>query len=295
METNTKPTEEVEEMKVEVMNADTLSTIIKAEIDMQITTAKAYPRSIDKFLKRCETLATVSTNIAESCSYALPRRQQNQQGGWENKNLTGPSVRLAEIVIASYGNIRAGARVISNDGRFITAQGICHDLETNVFVSVEVKRKITNKAGKTFTEDMQAVTGNAACAIAFRNAVFKVIPAALLIDVYEKIKEVAKGTSATLIDRRNKALKFFHDKNVKDEQICEALEILSVNDIDLDKLAILSGMKAAIVNEESRIDELFPVDENRNVNKANGAKDETIDMMKPLKKKDEKKEDEKKQ
>lgn len=225
-----------------------LSLITKAEIDIQISTAKAFPRSNKMFLDKAMSMATLSEDIAASCAYALPR------GG---KALEGPSVRLAEIVCASYGNIRAGARVIANDGKTITAQGVCHDLESNYCVTVEVKRRITDKFGKTFNEDMQVVTGNAACAIAYRNAVFKVVPSALVGDVYEKAKEVAKGSAETLVVRRDKAIKYFKELGVSDKQICDALEIKKIEDIDLDKLATLSGMRTLIKNGESTIKDLF--------------------------------------
>jgi hypothetical protein len=215
---------------------------------VQITTAKAYPRSIKMFLDKALSIATVSESVAASCSYALPR------GG---KSLEGPTVRLAEIVCASYGNIRTGARIIANDGKTITAQGICHDLETNNCVTVEVKRRITDKNGKTFNEDMQTVTGNAACAIAFRNAVFKVIPSALINDVYEKAKLVARGTAETLVARRDKAIEYFKTQGVKEKQICDVLDIKKIEDIDLDKLSILRGMVTLISNGESTISELF--------------------------------------
>lgn len=260
----------------------TLSTILKAEIDVQIATAKQFPRSLTQFLKKAESVATITQEVAESCAYALPRKVKNEKtGAWEKKVLQGPSVRLAEIVCSSYGNIRSAARIISNDGRTITAQGVCHDLETNNFISVEVKRKITNKDGKTYSEDMQVVTGNAACAIAFRNAVFKVIPAALIQDIYAKVLEVGKGTAETLVKRRDKALTFFRGKGVTDEQICESLEVAEVTDIDLEKLSILSGMKASIVNEEFTVAELFPAPDTKE--KGNKANNDTLNMMEGFK------------
>lgn len=240
--------ETTETMEVQVVTNDALSLITKAEIDVQISTAKAFPRSIKMFLDKAMSIATVNENVAASCNYALPR------GG---KSLEGPTVRLAEIVCSAYGNIRSGARVISNDGKTITAQGICHDLETNNCVTVEVKRRITGKDGKTFNEDMQTVTGNAACAIAFRNAVFKVIPSAIVNEVYEATKKVARGTAETLVARRTKAVDYFKERGVKESQICAALDIKKIEDIDLDKLSILRGMVSLINNGESTIQELF--------------------------------------
>lgn len=239
---------ETENTNINIVAHDALSLITKAEIDTQIATAKAFPRSLKMFHDRALSMATLTEDIAASCSYSLPR------GG---KTLEGPSVRLAEIVVSSFGNIRSGARVIANDGKTITAQGICHDLETNNSVTVEIKRRITDKNGKTFNEDMQTVTGNAACAIAFRNAVFKVVPAALCQDIYDKAKEVARGTAETLVKRRDKAIDYFNSIGVKNEQIISVLEIKKIEDIDLDKLSILTGMKAAIKNGEATVTSLF--------------------------------------
>ena len=236
------------ETTLQVVTPDAFSLITKAEIDVQISTAKAFPRSLTMFIQKATSMATLTEEIAASCSYALPR------GG---KNLEGPSVRLAEIVCATYGNIRSGARVISNDGKTITAQGICHDLETNNCVTVEVQRTILDKNGRPFKQDMQVVTGNAACAIAFRNAVFKVVPAALAQEIYDRAREVARGTAETLVVRRDKAIKYFRELGVKDAEICNVLGIVKIEDINLDHLQTLSGMRAAIKNGESTVKELF--------------------------------------
>lgn len=271
MEQNTDDTE------LQVISSETaISLITKAEIDTQIATAKAFPRSIKKFLDKALSIATISEEVADSCAYALPRG---------SKTLEGPSVRLAEIVVGAYGNVRSGMRVIHNDGKTITAQGVCHDLETNTSVTLEVKRSIlqnvyetipgTNKRRKTgrletMTEDMQVVTGNAACAIAFRNAVFKIVPSALIQPIYEQVKVVAKGTAETLPARRKKAIEYLHGLGVKDPQICYALQIQDVEDIDLEKLAILRGMCTLIKNQEGTVTELFPdpdpVEKGQNLN-----------------------------
>lgn len=239
---------ENQETTLQVVTPDALSLITKAEIDVQISTAKAFPRSLTLFIQKATSMATLTEDIAASCSYALPR------GG---KSLEGPSVRLAEIICATYGNIRSGARVIANDGKTITAQGICHDLETNNCVTVEVQRSILDKSGRPFKQDMQVVTGNAACAIAFRNAVFKVVPAALAQEVYDRAREVARGTAETLVTRRDKAVKYFRELGVKDAEICNVLGIVKIEDINLDHLQTLSGMRAAIKNGESTVKELF--------------------------------------
>ena len=67
----------------------TLSVLSRAEIDVQITTAKRYPRSVTAFRREAEEMATLDEETAGSMFYVLPRA---------GKNIEGPSVRLAEIV-----------------------------------------------------------------------------------------------------------------------------------------------------------------------------------------------------
>ncbi|OJV50534.1 MAG: hypothetical protein BGO31_14320 [Bacteroidetes bacterium 43-16] len=257
---------ETSNQEIQVVPTSAIELITKAEIDMQITTAKAYPRSIKTFLDKAESLATISEDVAQSCIYTLPRG---------NKQVEGPSVRFAEIICSTYGNIRAGARVIANDGKTITAQGICHDLETNNSATVEVKRKITDKNGRTYNEDMQTVTGNAACSIAYRNAVLKVVTTALVSGIYEKVKEVARGTAETLTIRRDKAINYLKSLNVTEKQILQVLELKKIQDIDLDKLSVLRGMVTLILNGESTVKDLFEeptgADKKENLKAAQGA------------------------
>jgi len=254
-------------MTAETTSDHSLSLITKAEIDVQITTAKAFPRSLTAFLRKVMSMATLNLEIAESCTYALPR------GG---KTITGPSVRLAEIVAASYGNLRTGARVVYMDEKKIVAQGIVHDLENNIYHAEEVERSILQhvwedvpgqpgkrrKTGRMeqMTEDMKIVAGRAACAIAYRNAVYKVVPAALIQDVHDKVKQVAMGTAETLVERRDKRVNYFRSLGIKDEQICQALGVKEINDIDLEKLQILQGMVTALKNNEVTLDGMFPKD-----------------------------------
>lgn len=225
-----------------------LYLLTKAEIDTQIATAKAFPRSITVFQQKALSMATINEEVAASCTYSVPRA---------GSKIEGASIRLAEIVVAAYGNIRAGAMIIANDGKTITARGTCHDLENNVAAQVEVKRRITDRNGKTFNEDLQTLAGNAACAIAYRNAVYKVVPTALINGVWDETKRVARGTAATLVTRRTKAIEYFKSLNVTEKQICDILEIKKIEDIDLDKLETLTGMKSAIKNGETTVKELF--------------------------------------
>lgn len=233
---------------IEVKQADVLQAINRAEIDTQIATAKQYPRDIQQALNRIKSIATLDTETAEDCFYALRR---------QGSLIEGVSVRLAEIIAGSWGNLRVQTRIVGNDGKTITAQGICHDLETNVAVSVEVKRRITDKYGKIYSEDMQVTTGNAASSIAFRNAVLKVVPKAVTKRVVDEIKQVALGKSIDLETRRQNMLAYFAKLGVTQAEILQYCGVKNIEDIDASMVFELSGLKNAIKEGTTTVQETF--------------------------------------
>ncbi len=237
-----------ETLQLEVIGSSALQQITQAETETQITTAKRYPRDFSRVKKSMLSLATLDEETAAGCFYKLAR---------QGKTIEGPSVRMAEIAISCFQNIRAGARVVANDGKTITAQGFCHDLENNVAVSVEVKRRITNKDGVTYSEDMQVVTGNAACAIAFRNAALKVVPGALVKPVWEAAKQCAVGDIKTIADRRSQALKYFASLGVNEKKVLAMLGKSGVDAIDLTDIETLLGLRTAIKEGSTTVDEAF--------------------------------------
>lgn len=237
---------------IQINQAEMLQAINKAEVDIQISTAKQYPRDIHKVLSTIETYATMDTETAEDCFYALRRGRGNDAAVIE-----GLSVRMAEIVAGAWGNIRVQTRIIGNDGKTITAMGICHDLETNFAASVEVKRRITDKYGKTFSEDMQVVTGNAASAIAFRNAVFKVIPKAVTKKVIANVRQVALGQSIDIETSRQRMIDYFQKIGVTQEQLLEHIEVKSIEQIDKENILYLRSLANAIKEGTTSVKETF--------------------------------------
>ena len=245
--------DEQEVSVMQISNVETLTALTKGEIDSQIATAKQYPRVLANVLNNIETLATMDEEVAGSCFYSLRRKEKDGT----TKIIEGASVRMAEIVASSWGNLRTQVRILANDGKTITAQGICHDLETNTAISVEVKRRITDKNGKTYNEDLQILTGNAACAIALRNAVFKVVPAALIKKTIDKAKKVSLGESMTLETSREKMMQYFKTIGVDEKQILDYLSITKVDEIDIDMVVELRGLATAIKDGTTTIKEAF--------------------------------------
>lgn len=236
-------------MNTEIVGPSAAGILARAELDQQVSTAKAYPRSVAKFKAEALTMATLDQETAASCFYSLPR------GG---KAIEGPSIRLAEIIGSAWGNLNYGARVVSIDDKFLTAQGICRDLERNVTMTSEVTRRITNKQGQRFNDDMIGVTANAACSIALRNAIFKVVPMAYAKDILAQARKVAIGDAKTLGSRRASMVDYFGKMGVESKRILWLLEKPSIEDIGLDELQVLVGLATAIKDGDTTVDEAFP-------------------------------------
>lgn len=251
---------------IQVQQADMLQALNRSEIDLQIATAKAYPRDITATLNKIATYATMDRETAEDCFYVL--RRQGSNGS--SSVIEGLSVRMAEIIAGAWGNLRVQTRIIGNDGKTITAQAVCHDLETNFAVSKEVKRRITDKYGRTYSEDMQIVTGNAASSIAFRNAVLAVVPKAITKRIIDDVKQVALGQAIDVETARQNCIANFARAGVTEKMILDYLGKNSVSEIDKEALFELKATWNAIKEGTTTVAETFvkPQEEAKQVEKA---------------------------
>lgn len=249
-----KAKNEVEETEQEIltpaepMDSGTLAILQKSEINEQISVAKRYPRRISDVVNMATQLVTASAEIADEMIYALPRA---------GKTIEGPSVRFSEVLAYSWTNCRCGARVISEDPEFVVAQGSFFDMQVNVHVGYEVKRRITDKNGKRFNADMISVTSNAACSIALRNAILRGIPKAIWKKVYDQARSAIAGDIKTLDSRRVAAMKQFQLMGVKPEQIFTLLDIKGLDDISLDNLVTLRGLWNSLREGEITVERAF--------------------------------------
>lgn len=223
----------------------------RAEIDSQIATAKAYPRELTKVINDSVVIATMDKETAQTCGYALPRA---------DKNISGPSVHLARILAAQYGNLRVESKIINRTATQITSQAVCFDLEKNYAVKVEVSKSIVGKYGK-YKEDMIVVTGNAANAISFRNAVFAVIPRQVTDKVYRSTRQLITGDlsdETKLLKKRTEVIKGFKDNlGVMEDEILLALNLNTANQIKADQIVQLYGIAQAIKDGDTDVDTAF--------------------------------------
>ena len=230
----------------------TADVVERANVDSQVTTAKQYPRDLKRAINNSIVMATMDVQTAQSMSYALPR------GG---KPITGPSVHLAKLIVSNWGNIRAEAKVVAVTDKQVISRGTCWDLENNVATSFEVRRSILNKFGKRFADDMITVTGNAANSIAYRNAVFAVIPKAVVDQVYNAAQRKVTGDLSTedkLLARRKKCIDFFGDEyNLSEAEVVALCGKQTVNQIKADEIQLLLGIAQSLDDGDTTIEEIM--------------------------------------
>ena len=229
-----------------------VDAVERANVDSQVATAKQYPRDLTRCINNSIVMATMDYETAQSCGYALPR------GG---KPITGPSVHLAKLLVSNYGNIRAEAKICKITDKRVISRGTCWDLENNVATAFEVGRSIVGKNGKRFSDDMITVTGNAASSIAYRNAVFSVIPRSITNKVYQASQHFITGDLSDeekLVARRKKCIDFFKDEyGITENEVVMLCGKQTVNQIKADQIALLLGITQSLKDGDTTVEELM--------------------------------------
>lgn len=223
----------------------------KAAIDMQISTAKAYPRNITKATTNAIAIVSMDQETAKTCTYSVPRA---------GKAITGPSVHMAKILAQVWGNLRVEAKVVAVDHTHVTSEAVCFDLENNLAIKTQVKRSIVGRTGR-FSDDMITVTGNAANAIALRNAVLSVIPRAIVDKVYNAAKGKITGDvsdSTKLIARKKQVFDALQDTyGVSEKEILSSVGKAAMEHITADDLVVLIGIGTAIKDGDTTVEQAF--------------------------------------
>jgi len=255
-----------EPMNVDLLPASTITeAIVRAEADIQISTAKRFPmhstaKDIARFQSELLDMVTTDEETAESCLYTLPRKKEVTKGGkkvWVP--IEGRSVRFAEICQSAYGNMRTATRIVEESERFVTVEGVAHDLERNVSQSSQIRRRITKANGERYNEDGITNTVNAASSIASRNAILKVVPAALTQKAYDAAKVKATGGDVPLVARVARMFGKFALMGVFEDRIMHRIEKAEQSEITEADIVSLAGLFNAVKSGEINIDETFPI------------------------------------
>lgn len=225
------------------------NSLVKAEVDTQISTAKAYPRDVANSYKEALYLCTADQETAQGCIYSLP------VGG---NAVKGASIRLAEIAAYAWGNLKMSARVTEISEGHVIITGACWDLQKDNYFEVPVRRTIQKdrKTGKP-NEFMTNNAVNAAISIALRNAIFRAIPKTLINRLYEETVKVAIGDIKSIGKTAEAALNWFGKAGIPRARILKYYGLDDVTGITAEHIEELIGAKTALMEKSISIEDLF--------------------------------------
>lgn len=184
------------------------------EVQMAMFVAKQFPRdqyaAFQKIMQACERKV-----LAEHACYEFPR------GG---QKVTGPSIRLAEVLAQCWGNIDFGVVELEQKAGVSKAMSYAWDLETNVRQTkiFDVKHERKAKGSLSKLDDprdiYELVANNGARRL--RACILGVIPGDVVDAAVEKCKQtMASGNKGPLVDRVRAMIAAFQN----DQQVNQAM------------------------------------------------------------------------
>jgi len=184
-----------------------------AEVQAQYVIAKKFPRDENtafmRIMKSCER-----PFLAEQAMYAYPR------GG---QLVTGPSIRLAEAMAQSWGNIDCGIKEISQSDGESEVEAYAIDLETNTrIVKVfTVKHARDTKQGKkrlTDARDIYELVANQGSR-RLRACILGIIPGDVIDAAVSQCGKTLESSDVPMADQIRKLVQAFDELGVKPDHI----------------------------------------------------------------------------
>jgi len=225
---------------------------VASETQAMILMARSRPREFLE-IKRGMQLACARTRLAEKAVYNYPR------GGTQ---VTGPSIRLMEMLVGVFGNVDAGWRVLEADDERARVEAYAWDLENNVRKRIEfwVQFSRDTKAGVVpvrAERDKYEVVASAAQR-RVRACIANILPFDLVDEAMECCAEtVKKGDGQRpLVDRIADMVLDFENIGVSKEMLEELLKH-PVTAIIVDEIPRLRGVFTAIAEGHAQREEFF--------------------------------------
>lgn len=187
-----------------VIGAEMMVSRQAQEVQAAMVIAKRFPRdeydAYNRIMKACERPL-----LAENAMYEYPR------GGTK---VTGPSIRLAEAMAQSWGNLDFGIIELDNKEGESTVMAYAWDLETNTrqtkIFTVKHERKARGRINKlSDPRDIYEMVANLG-ARRMRACILGVIPGDVIDAAVHKCKEtIVKGHKEPFEDRLRKMVNVF--------------------------------------------------------------------------------------
>lgn len=225
------------------------------EVKGMIFMAKQYPRDVALALSRIKQACSIK-EVAEDGLYSYPRGKD--EDGKQNM-VTGPSIRLAEIIAQSYGNFSCGTIELERDKNSSKLKAYAWDVETNFrdekIFDVPLFRS-TKKGGYTLTDprDIYEATANQG-ARRKRSCILAVIPRYIT----DAAESACKETMARNIDTKEftaKIVKAFESLKITVPMI-EKYTGKKIGQLSIDDLTELKAVFNSIRDNVAKAGEYF--------------------------------------
>lgn len=222
------------------------------EVQAALVIAKKFPRDTNAAYTRVVE-ACKRITLANQATYSYPK------GG---KVVTGPSIRLAEVLAQNWGNLDFGVRELERRDSSSHAEAYCWDMETNVRQKkvFEVPHEIMLKTGQmkriTDPRDIYELVANQG-ARRLRACIIGIIPGDIVDGAVDQCKRtIAKGDDTPLVDRVRKMLVAFLQYQITTEMIEKRLGH-KTDLIDYEEFVDLYGIFNAIKDKQAKRTDFF--------------------------------------
>lgn len=234
-----------------------------SEVKAQVIMARQYPRdpmlAMDQILRECER-----PTLADAAVYTYQRGKEI---------ISGPSIRLAEVLARNWGNVNFGQEVLERgtDKRgvgFSLVRAFAWDLQTNLYVSrqFEVKHwRATKTGGYKLTEDrdiyeLEANMG----ARRLRACILQVIPGDVTAAAVNACRQTAaSGLNDMMKDEKQRAalvakmLRIYDKMGVSQQDLEDYLKSLVTN-WTADDMLRLKELKNGLDDGAITLGDVFP-------------------------------------
>ena len=229
-----------------------------AEVQASYVMAIKKPRDQMAAVERIKT-ACARQGVAENAIYSYPR------GG---QRVTGPSIRLAEVIAQNWGNVRCGVQELSRNPLETTMRAYCIDLETNfadekTFTIEHIRDKTnrrTNENERIELETQRDIYENNANFAARRKraCILAVIPPDIIDIAMQACNKTLSGNgTAPLEDRIRLMVEVFGKYGIKKEHIEKRLKhkVEAIDNAELNSLRqIMTSLKDGASKREDWFD-----------------------------------------
>ena len=231
-----------------------------AQVQAQHIVAKKFPRDenvvLKKVIKQCQR-----KSMAEVAMYSYPR------GG---QNVTGPSIRLAELLANGFGNLEYGIRVLNQTNDTVEAMAYCIDLENNTrkvdYFTVKLERSTKRDGIKKLTDprDIYEHT-QSQVARRVRGCILAIIPGDIVEAAQNQCEATLNSDEEPIQVKIQKIITVFTSLNVSVEMIEKKMG-KSINALNNPDILTLRKIYQSLKDGMASIDNFFDVGNSKTAN-----------------------------